>query len=95
MPVIFISVELVNCWRGEHLTALYAVSDRLPGGVTAGIESPAMHPTRCRFEPSVGVLLTALNNAGVTIDEALLEQRLVPTIPEQTFFTTIIERAVL
>ena len=58
-------------------------------------KSPAMHPTRCRFEPSIGVLLTALNNAGVTIDEALLEQRLVPTIPEQTFFNTIIERAVL
>ncbi len=49
--------------------------------------SPAVRPTRCRFEPIIGVLFTALEAASVAVDDTLL-QRLVPTIPGHAFFKT-------
>jgi N-acetylglucosamine kinase-like BadF-type ATPase len=52
--------------------------------------SPALQPTRCRFEPIIGVLLTALEVAGVPIDDALLK-RLEPTIPDATLFATLVD----
>jgi N-acetylglucosamine kinase-like BadF-type ATPase len=51
--------------------------------------SPAVQPTRCRFEPIIGVLFTALEAAGGAVNDALLE-RLIPTIPDTTLFSTIL-----
>ena len=48
---------------------------------------PAVRPTRCRFEPVIGVLFSALEAAKIAVDDALLE-RLIPTIPDPTFFKT-------
>jgi N-acetylglucosamine kinase-like BadF-type ATPase len=48
---------------------------------------PAVRPTRCRFEPIIGVLFSALEAAKIAVDDALLE-RLIPTIPDPTFFKT-------
>jgi N-acetylglucosamine kinase-like BadF-type ATPase len=53
--------------------------------------SPDVCPTRSRFEPVVGVLFTALEIAGVTIDDALLT-RLVATMPTSELFETAIRR---
>jgi N-acetylglucosamine kinase-like BadF-type ATPase len=50
--------------------------------------SPDVRPTRCRFEPIIGVLFTALEAAQVPVDSAVLE-RLVPTIPGGGLFSTI------
>jgi N-acetylglucosamine kinase-like BadF-type ATPase len=52
------------------------------------LTSPEVRPTRCRFEPIVGVLFSALEAAGMTIDDALLE-RLVPTLPSSELFATV------
>ncbi len=52
--------------------------------------SPAVRPTRCRFEPIIGVLFTALEAVDIIIDDALLE-KLVPTIPAPTLFSTILD----
>lgn len=49
--------------------------------------SPDVRPTRFRFEPVIGVLFTALETAGVVVDDALIE-RLIPTLPLQELFTT-------
>lgn len=49
--------------------------------------SPAAHPMRCRFEPVVGVLFSALEAAGVTVDESLVTM-LIPTLPAAPFFMT-------
>src|SRR6266568_4823464 len=49
--------------------------------------SPAVRPTRCRFEPIIGVLFTALEAASVAVDDTLLE-RLIPTIPGSALFKT-------
>jgi N-acetylglucosamine kinase-like BadF-type ATPase len=49
--------------------------------------SPAVRPARCRYEPIIGVLFTALEAASVAVDDTLL-QRLVPTIPGHAFFKT-------
>lgn len=49
--------------------------------------SPDVRPVRSRFEPVVGLLFSALEMAGVTIDEELLE-RLVSTLPDATLFET-------
>ena len=49
--------------------------------------SPDVRPTRCRFEPVVGVLFTALEAAGCVVDEDLLD-KLIPTIPALTLFST-------
>jgi len=48
---------------------------------------PAVRPTRCRFEPIIGVLFTALEAAKVVVDDDLLE-RLIPTIPGPELFKT-------
>jgi len=49
--------------------------------------SPDVRPTRCRFEPVIGALFTALEAAGAPINDALLE-RLIPTIPSSELFAT-------
>jgi N-acetylglucosamine kinase-like BadF-type ATPase len=54
------------------------------------LTSPEVRPTRCRFEPIVGVLFSALEVAGMTIDEALLD-RLVPTLPSSELFATVLD----
>lgn len=51
------------------------------------VTSPDVCPVRCRYEPVVGVLFSALEAAGVTIDDALL-QRLNPTLPGPALFAT-------
>lgn len=50
--------------------------------------SPDIRPTRSRFEPVIGVLFTALEAAGVFINDALLE-RLLPTMPDAMLFETL------
>ena len=50
--------------------------------------SPEVRPARSRFEPIIGVLITALEAAEVAIDDTVLE-RLEPSIPDQTLFSTI------
>jgi N-acetylglucosamine kinase-like BadF-type ATPase len=50
--------------------------------------SPDVRPIRSPFEPIIGVLFTALETAGVTIDDDLLE-RLIPTIPDAALFATV------
>lgn len=52
--------------------------------------SPEVRPTRCRFEPIIGVLFTALEAAGGSVNDALLE-KLIPTIPASTLFSTTID----
>lgn len=49
--------------------------------------SPEVRATRCRFEPIVGVLFSALEAAGVAIDAALLA-RMIPTMPSSELFAT-------
>ena len=46
-----------------------------------------VRPVASRFEPAVGALFIALEDAGITIDEPLLA-RLAPTLPRGTFFAT-------
>jgi len=53
------------------------------------VTSPAVQPTRYRFEPVIGVLFTSLEAAGVPIDKAVLE-RLIPTIPAPALFATVL-----
>jgi N-acetylglucosamine kinase-like BadF-type ATPase len=52
------------------------------------LTSPEVRPKRSRFEPIIGVLFSALEDANVTIDEELLE-RLVPTLPSFELFETM------
>lgn len=52
--------------------------------------SPDVRPTRGRFEPVIGALFTALEAAGATIDDTLLDQ-LIPTIPSSELFATTLE----
>jgi N-acetylglucosamine kinase-like BadF-type ATPase len=54
------------------------------------LTSPEVRPIRCRFEPIIGVLFSALEAAGMTIDEALLE-RLVPSLPSSELFATTLD----
>jgi N-acetylglucosamine kinase-like BadF-type ATPase len=49
--------------------------------------SPAVQPIRSHFEPIIGVLFSALEAAGVAINDTLLE-KLAPTIPASTLFST-------
>ena len=67
-------------------------STLLPDAIVERVQitSPDALPTRGRFEPVIGALFTALEAAGVTIDDALLE-RLVPTIPPSELFATALE----
>ena len=55
--------------------------------------SPDVRPTYCRFEPVIGVLFTALEAAGVVVDGALLD-KLIPTLPDQALFSTIIDYSI-
>ncbi len=52
--------------------------------------SPDVRPTRVRYEPIIGVLFTALEDAGVTLNDALL-QRMVPTMPPPELFATTLD----
>lgn len=52
--------------------------------------SPEVRPTRCRYEPVIGVLFTALEAAGGAVNGALLD-KLIPTIPAPTLFSTTID----
>jgi N-acetylglucosamine kinase-like BadF-type ATPase len=54
------------------------------------LTSPEVRPIRCRFEPIIGVLFTALEAAGMTIDEELLK-RLVPSLPSSELFATALD----
>lgn len=67
-------------------------SQLLPDAIieTVRLTSPAVRPTRCRFEPIIGVLFSALEAARVAVDDALLE-RLVPTIPGPALFRTALD----
>jgi N-acetylglucosamine kinase-like BadF-type ATPase len=67
-------------------------STLLPDAIVEHVQitSPDARPIRSRFEPVIGALFTALEAAGVTIDDALLE-RLVPTIPPADLFATTLE----
>src|SRR6266849_4375872 len=51
------------------------------------LTSPEVRPTRSRFEPIIGVLFSALEAAGKTIGDGLLE-RLVPSLPSSELFAT-------
>ncbi len=53
--------------------------------------SPEVRPMLSRFEPIIGVLFSALEAAGVTIDDDLLA-KLIPTIPPAALFDTVAER---
>jgi N-acetylglucosamine kinase-like BadF-type ATPase len=65
-------------------------SSLLPDAITEQVRttSPEVQPVRSRFEPVIGVLFSALEEAGVTIDDPLLE-RLIPTIPDAGLFESI------
>ena len=54
------------------------------------LSSPEVLPKRSRFEPIIGVLFSALEATGITIDEGLLV-RLVPTLPSSEFFATTLD----
>ncbi len=56
--------------------------------------SPGVRPMRCRFEPIVGVLFSALEAAGVHVD-ATVAAALTPTLPAADFFTTSPEEVVI
>ena len=49
--------------------------------------SRGVRPTRSRFEPIVGVLFSALEAAGVAVNDELLA-RLIPTMPSSELFAT-------
>jgi N-acetylglucosamine kinase-like BadF-type ATPase len=49
--------------------------------------APEVHVVETRFEPAVGALFLALEQAGVMIDDSLLA-RLTPTLPSAAFFAT-------
>src|SRR5215472_1458301 len=49
--------------------------------------SPDVRPMHSRFEPIIGVLFSALEAAGIAIDDAVLA-KLVPTIPPAALFST-------
>lgn len=50
--------------------------------------SPAVQATYYRFEPIIGVLFTALERAGIAVDDTLVE-RLLPTLPPPALFVTV------
>ena len=54
------------------------------------LSSPEVRPRRSRYEPVIGVLFSALEDANVTIDDQLLEQ-LVPTLPSFELFATTLD----
>jgi N-acetylglucosamine kinase-like BadF-type ATPase len=52
--------------------------------------TPEIRPIRSRFEPIIGVLFSALEDAGVNVDDQLLE-RLIPTLPALELFATTLD----
>lgn len=50
--------------------------------------SPNVRPVRARGEPAIGVLLSALEAAGVSLNETVLE-KIAATTPEAAFFATL------
>ncbi len=52
--------------------------------------SPEIRPTRSRFEPIIGVLFSALEDANINVDDQLLE-RLIPTLPTFELFETTLD----
>lgn len=56
--------------------------------------SPYVRPMRCRFEPILGVLFSALEAAGMMIDESLIA-KLLPTLPSAALFSTDPEEALV
>ncbi|HMO60300.1 MAG TPA: ATPase, partial [Roseiflexaceae bacterium] len=59
--------------------------DTLAARVRAAV--PGAHAMHSRFEPIVGAVLLALEQAGISRDSELL-QRLAATLPATTFFAT-------
>ena len=54
--------------------------------------SPEVRLKRSRFEPIIGVLFSALEDAGVNVDDQLLE-RLMPTLPTFELFATALDES--
>jgi N-acetylglucosamine kinase-like BadF-type ATPase len=54
------------------------------------LSSPEVRPRRSRYEPIIGVLFSALEDANVTIDDELL-RRLIPTLPSSELYTTTLD----
>lgn len=54
------------------------------------LSSPEIRPRRSRYEPIIGVLFSALEDAHVSIDDQLLE-RLVPTLPSFELYATTLD----
>jgi N-acetylglucosamine kinase-like BadF-type ATPase len=52
--------------------------------------SPEIRPIRSRFEPIIGVLFSALEDADINVDDQLLE-RLIPTLPAFELFATALD----
>ncbi|GCE48858.1 N-acetylglucosamine kinase-like BadF-type ATPase [Thermosporothrix hazakensis] len=50
--------------------------------------SPEACPVRARYEPVIGVLFSALELAGIALDQELIA-RLEPTIPDHSLFDTV------
>lgn len=67
-------------------------STLLPDAIIERVQrtSPQVRPTRCRFEPIIGVLFSALEAAGIEINEELLA-RLAPTMPSSELFATTLD----
>jgi N-acetylglucosamine kinase-like BadF-type ATPase len=65
-------------------------SSLLPDAITEQLRttSPEVQPVRSRFEPVIGVLFSALEEAGVTIDDTIIE-RVTSTIPDAALFESI------
>lgn len=54
--------------------------------------SPEVRLKRSRFEPIIGVLFSALEDAGVNVDDQLLK-RLIPTLPTFELFATALDES--
>lgn len=52
--------------------------------------SPEVNSIRSRFEPIIGVLFSALEDANVSIDDELLK-RLIPTLPSSELYATTLD----
>ncbi|GHO91966.1 N-acetylglucosamine kinase [Reticulibacter mediterranei] len=65
-------------------------SSLLPDAITEQLRttSPEVQPVRSRFEPVIGVLFSALEEAGVTINDTVIE-RVTSTIPDAALFESI------
>jgi len=52
------------------------------------LEAVEARPIASRFEPAVGALFLALEDAGVVVDDDLLERSVMPTLPPDTLYHT-------